>query len=231
MVEGDEAAHAVKSRRLRPGDEVQLTNGLGSIGNGIISIISARPVSINIEISAVKQQPKPATSIILASAIPKGDRQNVLLDMATQLGMTSYIPIDCEYSAVRYQSRMRARWQRIIHSACKQSRRAWFPEILDGLSLEQLIHSMDADTLLLTGDQFGQSLAEIQMSANTDNKKLMILVGPEGGFSQPEFDLLHAVPDRFALNAGSHILRTETAAIALLSVTSQLSATACDSID
>ena len=135
---GEEAGHILQSRRYRPGDEIILTNGRGIRAQGIIE--SARGNSkLTVTINQSTELPLPATRKILASALPKGDRQGIMLGMAAQLGMNAFIPLICEHSVVKYKPAMAERWRRIITAACKQSRQCHFPEILGSSSVDHLV--------------------------------------------------------------------------------------------
>ncbi len=218
---GDEATHAARSRRLGEGDLLHLTNGKGLLGKGTIKRIERKPDRILVELDSIIESPEPAIDLVLASALPKGDRMNTLLDMATQLGMTAFQPLDCARSVVQFQSRSVQRWQRIIASAAKQCRQTRFPEIRQETTPEQLVEKLPDDELLFYGDAGGKSLYQSAQGIIPPPARLVLAVGPEGGFDDREMILLQQCPRAIAISCGSLILRTETAGPALLSAVNQ----------
>ena len=218
----DEAAHAIKVRRMRIGDPIHVTNGEGLLGKGVIVSLIPKPASVSVEIRAISTQPPPQITLTLASAIPKGERQSTLLDMAVQLGVNVILPLDCEHSVVRFQNKMRGRWARVIRSACKQSRQLHLPRIKPQKTVEAVLEGVTDKTLIVFGDMFGESIYQVAEGIISPVDHILLLVGPEGGFSESEQSNLSAVPHAHALSAGEQILRTETAAIALTTLAAQL---------
>lgn len=219
---GDEVQHAARSMRLRQGDSIQLTNGRGLLARGAITEMVGRPPTMIIDLDGVDQLPLPIRTVTLASAIPKGDRQSVLLDMATQLGMQRFIPLDCDFSVTRYKKSMRGRWQRVILSACKQCRRTYYPVLSEEMQLNDLVAQQPKETQVVYGDHSVPPEAVSCAEALNGTSEILLVVGPEGGFSQAEKQLLAQHQEAKAIAVGQHILRTETAGIALLAVTCQM---------
>ena len=98
ILEGVEATHAVRARRLRIDDLVCVFDGIGRSAAARISEVTQRPLQVHLVIDHYEHWPPPATRIHLVSALPEGDRQATMLDMATQLGMTDYTPLRCDRS-------------------------------------------------------------------------------------------------------------------------------------
>ncbi|MGI9318260.1 MAG: RsmE family RNA methyltransferase, partial [bacterium] len=218
----EESAHAIKVRRMRVGDPVHVTNGSGLLAQGVISAVESKPEAVVVEITSLTQRTAPGISLTLAFAIPKGERQATLLDMTVQLGVDSFIPLECEFSAVRFQNKMRERWLRIAHSACKQSRQVHIPKIETPKTVSTLLSELDAKTLVVFGDQHGESIYQASKGIISPLNHIVLLIGPEGGFSESEQSILATFPGAHAIGASDHILRTETAAIALVTLAVQL---------
>ena len=218
----DEANHAVRVLRLSPGDPAHLTNGHGVLGIGRINTVDARPIRVQLEITTVRLDRGGRPDLILASAIPKGERQTLLIDIATQLGFDRLIPLECEFSAVGYKDSMAVRWQRIMKSACKQSRRLTMPVVAPPSSVSGLVEDISDQELLLYGDQHGQSISRIAKGIMQPVDAITVVAGPEGGFSQAETDHLVACDRAHAVSAGPNILRTEAAAVTLVGLANQL---------
>ncbi len=204
LLDDAESHHALKVRRLAIGDEVRLFNGQGLVAMGQIDNVSAKQASIHIH---HQQQNMPATpSLTIASAIPKGDRQKIMIDMLTQLGVNELIPLDCERSVVRWQAKFKQKWQRYSIEACKQSQNPFLMAIQPAKSISEVLANKNTCLYLdKSGTQFSKQNFQ-------DTAQLTLLVGPEGGFTQAEFDQLRKAC-RQGVKLSGHILRTEAAAI------------------
>jgi len=203
-----EASHAVKVRRLRVGDAVRIFNGEGLSSNGVLQSFERRAVKV--ELLGFEEHPRPDQIVSVAVAIPKGDRQKVLIDALTQLGVFEIIPLRCERSVTKSSKNTVEKWQRAAIEACKQSQNPWLPNISDEQSIEQLLAQSTrafyyADA---TGDLVSELRDQPQRSMLTT-----IIVGPEGGFTPNEFSTFEqkSIP---SFKLGPYILRTEAAAIA-----------------
>ncbi|MEJ2178626.1 MAG: RsmE family RNA methyltransferase [Gammaproteobacteria bacterium] len=218
----EEAGHAIKALRMRAGDPIHITDGAGTLGQGVINRIEPKQNVVVIDVSSTTNQPSATSILTLASAIPKGERQAVLIDMAVQLGIDVFVPLDCEFSAVRYQSKMRERWLRVARSACKQSRRLYLPRVEDSQTVNSLLNHVPDHSLVVYGSQHGESIYHIPEGIISSVRHVVLLIGPEGGFSDVEQSTLERFSGAFALRAGEHILRTEAAAIALVTLAMQI---------
>ena len=210
---GDEARHIVGARRLKVGDELLLFNGKGLIANAEITDILKN--KLNVVVTDIEELNSPVPRITLATAIPKGDRINVLLDMSTQLGITDFVPLVTERSIVELNMKKFQRFNRICINACKQSRRFFVPKIHASTALNELLDDCkNSNSQVMVADPGGQPLAMSDLLM--DIQDLVLLVGPEGGFSESEVRLL-ADHDVLKLKLSDAILRIETACVSLLS--------------
>ena len=219
-ISGEEAIHILNSRRLRRGDTIFLTNGTGLCARGEIASADSSQHKLWVKIEEVHEYSVARPRLIVASALPKGERQAVLLNMATQLGMNEFIPLDCDHSVVRFHDKMAVRWRRLVAEACKQSRNCHFPVIRPGCSLATLVAGISDKTRLVVGDSRGQSMHQLGEKLQTDIEALVLVVGPEGGFSDKETMLL-IQQNSLKLRISNHILRTETAAISMIAAMNQ----------
>lgn len=215
LLTGDEARHLAAARRQETGDDVFLFNGQGVIARATIEHINQRGSEVQLCIQKKETQETGSRHIILACAIPKGDRQRVLFDAVTQLGVYTIIPLLCQRSNIRTNEKQHVRWQRICLEACKQSRRAWLPVITPALSIADALSRMHNDRCSITLAHPDYE-ASVMDSANTEQANAGLFVGPEGGFTESE---VQQIRDAGATTVclGSNILRIEIAAIALLS--------------
>ncbi len=220
-INDEEAVHILKSRRLDIKDNLIFTNGKGLKGIAEILAIHSKRKALTIKFKNVELQPPPKVKKVVASAIPKGERQSVLLNMATQLGMNQYFPVNCDHSVITHKTSMQVRWQRIIIGACKQSRQCYFPAIGPEQSVADIIHQHNPESLVVIGDLEGQTIETAQQVITGETKEIIMLVGPEGGFSKTELEVIEN-NNLFKITLGNQILRTETAAVALLAAINQI---------
>lgn len=209
-----ESLHAATSRRQRRGDEVIVIDGKGTRASGMIDHISRAAVKVRIHTRSHMEKQKP--DIILASALPKGERQKTMLNMITQLGVTVFVPLECERSVVNPASVNVTRWARIFVEACKQSHNPFFPSIEQSAPPVEFVATMRQHHIpVWVADPAG---GDITSTAGPNS--VAVCIGPEGGFTDSEKNaMLAAGVTLFRL--GSNILRTETAAVAAVSIIRQ----------
>ena len=205
----DEARHATAARRLKAGDTLWLFDGRGGIARARLQAVHDRGRTLDAIIEEQQQQPAPAPPLHLVCALPKGDRAAVLLDMATQFGMTSFTPLLCERSVVDPGAGTIERLRRVCLESCKQSRRAHVPVIQSPTTLANVFQYDDEKLVAHPGGK------PVHAVAYALDRPLTLVVGPEGGFSDAEIDyMLAGGATQVAL--GPTILRVEAAALALL---------------
>jgi 16S rRNA (uracil1498-N3)-methyltransferase len=206
---GDEAKHAVTVARTRVGERLSVGNGRGLIATGTVTALD--PFSIDVEEVRVEAAPEP--QLWLVQALAKGDRDELAVQAATELGVSGVVPWAAERSVTRWDGakveKGVARWQAIVREASKQSIRAWVPEV---------------GTLTSTGSIEGYALvldptAEVALSTVEvpTSGRISLVVGPEGGISPRELDLLEQ-KGAVRVRLGSEILRTSTAGPAGIAV-------------
>ena len=215
---GEEAHHAAASRRLHAGDTLWLFDGQGGIARTTLQRAGGRGRELELRVQERRTEP-PLPPIHLACAIPKGDRQQVLLDMATQLGMTHFTPLVCERSVVKPGPGSRSRWRRICLEACKQSRRLHLPAIHEPASPQEVATQAASTGFELWIAHPGDPAIPVStLTAKRDQSRAVaILIGPEGGFTPAEVDAVSAAGGT-TLALGRAVLRIETAAVALLAM-------------
>lgn len=212
-----ESAHLSKSRRLKVGHVVNLINGKGLVASAKVVIAENRRVQV--QCTNVVTHAPCAKGITIATAVPKGDRPKVMVDMLTQLGVSRIIPIRYEYSVTPFRGKLHDKWQRIAIEACKQSQNPWLPNIEPEWGFTDFLAnsrhfsgSNDSPAKILYAHAKGQSLRSL-----VERKcELIVMIGPEGGFSDSELSALKTSGAN-SLALGDHILRTEVAAVAAMS--------------
>ena len=208
-IEGDELRH-LAARRLRVGDSVVVFDGRGALGEARLLRLERRRATL--EVDRVEGPVEPAgeagSGLVLASAIPKGERLSVMLQMLTQIGVDRWQPLLLDDSAVRKLDADGRRLRRILIEACKVARRPVVMRVDPPCSLDELLaDSVEGDpSSVWFGDREGRRGASLGCAR-------LIVIGPEAGFSERERSLLEASGAR-AVSFGPHNLRIETAAIA-----------------
>jgi len=212
---GPEAKHAVSVRRMQLGEAVQLTNGLGLRVKGTVSATSSS--SLELKVSEVISESKPDLEITLVQALAKGDRDELAIQAATELGVFSVIPWQAARSISRWDSvkevKARARWQQIVNEAGKQSLRAFWPEVRPSVSTADLVKVLGEFDLVLVLDVTGsQFLSALELPKQGS---IAIVVGPEGGIAADELEVL-AGAGALLVSLGANMLRTSTAGPAVI---------------
>jgi 16S rRNA (uracil1498-N3)-methyltransferase len=216
---GDEARH-VKAQRLKAGDRLALFDGHGLVADGEVQSLGRDEVRI--AVGQRRRTPPPTARIELYCAVPKGDRVAVLLDMATQLGMSRFTPIRWDRSVAEPGARAAERWRRICLEACKQSRRLHVPEIAAATTpAEAAARARGAGARTLLAHPNGGAIP----AGALDAEDLALFVGPEGGLTDVELRTLRDA-GAHRIRLGNAILRIETAAVALVAAVNSARAAA-----
>jgi 16S rRNA (uracil1498-N3)-methyltransferase len=210
-----EAGHAIRTRRLRPEDHLTLFDGKGGLADAVISDISQKPLKVQVRVKGLRTVDPPRPNLHVMTALPKGDRQSTMIDMLTQVGMDQFSPLLCERCVSRPQSQHYPRWERLVIEASKQSRRAWLPELCAPLPLDAA--NLVFDGPLLVADGEGEQLDDLTDRLAGVSDAVHLAVGPEGGFTDNERQLLRESGAHF-VSLGPNVLRVETAAVSLSAV-------------
>ncbi|MEX0719526.1 MAG: RsmE family RNA methyltransferase [Balneolaceae bacterium] len=207
---GQEAQHATKVLRLRRGDEIHATNGQGKRLTGNVELLSRDSVTAFIKKTEEKAKPEP--EIVLAMGIlKKRDRLEFAVEKAVELGASEILLFNADHSEktkVRFD-----RLENIAMSAMKQSLRFWLPKISVFDSLDEIVKSYPGAEILMAHER---TLSSEQGTPNVEMMKKLLLVGPEGGFSDREVELIREKCGKL-ISLGDYRLRAETAVVAFLS--------------
>jgi 16S rRNA (uracil1498-N3)-methyltransferase len=211
VLTGDEARHLAKVLRAREGDAVVLFDGSGREWPARVTRIGRDTVDLDVGEPSVDAAVA-GTRLTLAVALPKGDRQKWMVEKLTELGVARLVPLETTRGVAEATEAARARLERVVIEACKQCGRNTLMEIATGRRLDQLLADHGAGSHVVIADPAGRPLAAGAVPATATD--VVALVGPEGGFTTDEVAAAErAGAARVAL--GPHILRVETAAIAL----------------
>jgi 16S rRNA (uracil1498-N3)-methyltransferase len=217
QLDGPEGHHAAAVRRMRVGEAIALTNGRGLRARGSVSAVS--PKQLSVKIDSIEQLDAPPLSFCLIQAVAKGDRDELAVQAATELGVAQVVPWQADRSISRWEgkeAKNQARWQQIVDEASKQALRPWFAEVAEIVSSKQLAKIIESsqDVYLVLDPTAEQSLA---VFAPPSAGKVSLIVGPEGGIAESELAAFESAGAK-RVHLGSGILRTSTAGMAALSV-------------
>jgi 16S rRNA (uracil1498-N3)-methyltransferase len=211
----EEARHAAGALRLARGDAIRLFDGQGL--TAVAQILELSPKKLRVQLLSQRHEPPASPELHLASALPKGDRQSLLLNMACQLGMRSFTPLSCERSVAKAGPSAPDRWHRILREACKQSHRAWLPSIHEPRTPGEHARQCVARGDLYLFHPGGNALSDLEEPERPAGASVYLMLGPEGGFSDQEVSEVHELGGRIAA-LGQHPLRIETAGVAALAL-------------
>ena len=206
-----EAAHACKVLRLRTGDACQLLDGQGHLAEAEIAEIDRHRVRC--AILSAQSFPLPCPKLRLYIAPPKGKNWDILLKMATELGVTRITPILCRYGVSR-PDEAKDGWRETLIAACKQSGNPWLPQMDAPVAFAEAVAQSVGERGFV-----GMVPRHAQENAvdapESSGETLALWIGPEGGFSPEEEEAL-LQSGIHPLTVGRWILRVETAVPALL---------------
>jgi 16S rRNA (uracil1498-N3)-methyltransferase len=204
--------------RFKEGQMVELFDGRGTLAGAKIEKISSGQVTCRIENLQTVEKPA-GPRIIIAASIPKADRFDLLIAKCTELGADRITPVLFERCVKQPKNPKAAdRWRNITISAAKQCKRLFLPEIDKPLPLTEAISKLAADCpdshkLIGSLDDNAQPLLEI----NFESKGVIAFIGPEGGLTDAENELLTAA-GAVSVRMTNTVLRVETAAIAFAAI-------------
>lgn len=210
LLDGEEARHLVRVLRGRVGDEVRVFDGRGGEWPARIAALGRNEVALEVGPPSVVPA-APATSLTLAVALPKGERQKWLVEKLTELGAARLVPLVVERGVAEATPAALERLRRGAIEACKQCGRNRLMEIAAPHTIAELRAEVAAGLAILA-DPHAPPLDAAAIRAT--GRELVGLIGPEGGFTADE---IAAAERAGAIRAGlaAHVLRVETAAIAL----------------
>jgi len=208
--------HVARVLRLTAGAPVTLFNGDGIDYPAVIQAVGKREVTVRVEaaLPVDNESPLPLT---LAQGVARGEKMDLIVQKATELGVTRIVPLLTERSEVKLDAgraeKRLAHWQAVVASACEQSGRARLPEVLPAVALEQWLRELPQDEALRLAllPEGSRRAAELHFTAAGG----VLVVGPEGGLGKRDTAAL-AEAGFEGLRLGPRILRTETAGLAAL---------------
>jgi 16S rRNA (uracil1498-N3)-methyltransferase len=215
------ARHVARVLRLGVGDALRLFNGRGGEYEATIEAARRDDLAVLIGAHHAVERESPL-SIVLLQGIARGEKMDLILQKATELGAHSFVPVKMARSTVRLDERAalvrQQHWQAVVTSACEQSGRNTVPAVAAPATLSQCLGPAPGLRLLLAPGEGSQSLSALLAGATPTGgllQRIELLVGPEGGFDPAETAAATAAGFQ-SCRLGPRILRTETAGLAAL---------------
>ena len=187
---GDEAHHAVAVRRLREGEHVVLTDGLGTSVTGPVASTGKRVFAVTVESVERSERPEPAITVV--QALPKGERGELAVEVLTEVGVDRIVPWAASRSVAVWKgeraAKSHAKWQATAREAAKQSRRSWLPTVTPLASTSDLAALLaEADLAVVLHEDATAPLSTLDVPASG---RIVVVVGPEGGIAPDELEAL-----------------------------------------
>lgn len=223
----EEARHLRDVLRLSVGDEVFVFDGAGLEFKCIVAESRRDSARLEIVAEVAPASPESPLRLTLAVALLKGEKFDLVVQKATELGAARIVPVMTKLADVRLKEerdtlKRVSRWQRIALEAAKQSGRARLPDICAPRRFAELVQSeQGAEARLLFSEREGASLAEAAEGWSKNARALTALVGAEGGWTDEELALARDAGWSI-VTLGGRILRAETAAIAVTTLLQHL---------
>jgi len=223
-VEGPELDHLRKVLRLGPGDSIMVFDDAGWEHEAVIRSLSAQAAEIDL-LRSVQAERESPLQLTLAVGLTKGEKMDFVVEKATELGAQAIVPFVSAYTVPKLDQRKiekrGERWQKIALAAAKQCRRTRIPEIFPLVNFENMVQQTAGPlNLLFWEKEAHQTLKEVH-AVDPDARSILLVIGPEGGLSDPEADLAQQHGFK-AIRLGRRILRAETAAVAATSLVQYL---------
>lgn len=233
---GPEGRHAVTVMRIGVGERIVLADGAGITAEVDVTDITGKDTLAGTVIEVTEHAP-PRPRVTIVQAIPKSERAELAVDLATQGGADAIIPWISHRTIARWQGakvdKNLEKWRAAAREAAKQSRRPFVPEVHDPVTTNQLAerlathspirtaaHTATGSTVaLVLHEDAADSIAAVDL-IDDNIEEIVLIIGPEGGIGEDERELLGARPVRL----GPEVLRTASAALAGLSAIGALTA-------
>lgn len=221
-VTGPDVNHIKNVLRMRPGEEVLITTKDGE--DFLCRIASVEEKAVEAQILSRQEGKELPLDLYLFQGLPKGDKMELIIQKAVELGVYKVIPVMTQNTVVKLdqkkeQAKLR-RWQAVSESAAKQSKRSRIPEIGGVASFSEALRQASfLDRIWIPYERAdGMETLKKELEAiGSGVRSIGIFIGPEGGFQEKEVEEAEKA-GACAISLGKRILRTETAGMAVLSL-------------
>lgn len=214
----NDVKHIIRALRVQLGEKLEVCDLLGEEYIVEVESLEETVLCKVLEKNAVKRESN--ISIDLYQGLAKGSKMETIIQKCVELGVRDIIPLNTKRVIVKLDSKGEKkkleRWQKIADEAAKQSKRSYLPQVKDMIHIKDLPSCLETYDLVLVAYELETSRS-LKTLLDKANKKVAIVIGPEGGFETGEIDELVQVGVH-SVSLGPRILRTETAGMMLLSI-------------
>ena len=220
VVDGEEGFHAATVRRIRPGEQLDLSDGAGTLAHCIIEDVGKGRLTARVLSRSTVAPAAPAVTVV--QALPKSDRSELAIELATEAGADGFVAWQASRCVARWDGQARVdkglrRWRAVARSAARQARRAQIPPVTGVVSTAELTRRVADDVAtgavaLALHESATERLTKLSL-AQADS--VMVIVGPEGGIADDEIAAL-VDAGAVAVRLSPTVLRTSTAAAVAL---------------
>jgi len=221
-IEGTDVNHMRNVLRLKCGEEVSVSDGRSQKYLCRLEEYTEQAAVLTV-LSREENNTELPSRLYLFQGLPKGDKIELIVQKAVELGVYEIIPVENKRCVVkldaRKSSKKRERWQAIAESGAKQSGRGMIPDVREVMSYQEALHYAGSLDVVLIPYELAENMAVTRqiVEAIEGGQSVGIFIGPEGGFTQEEIALADSCGAR-PITLGRRILRTETAGLAVLSI-------------
>jgi 16S rRNA (uracil1498-N3)-methyltransferase len=220
-LDAEESHHAASVLRLQKGDALEVFDGEGRCFGARVGDLRQGTLSVILE--KKRDSEELPVQITLAVSAIASDRMEFLIQKVCELGAAEIWPVTTERSVVRLSpdrwAKKIVRWKKIVRESCKQCGRSKLPDIRDFRTFEALLGTLSVFDLVLLPTLGAETRELFSVLKNSRASRVLVMIGPEGDFSPREIREALRLGAR-AVTLGPLVLRTETAAVALVSVLS-----------
>ncbi len=193
LLTGPEGRHAAGARRLQPGEAVDLVDGEGTRADCRVERVGRDEVLLQVLTRTLEAAPAPR--LVLVQALPKGDRGELAVELATEVGIDEVVPWLAARCVMQWKGergeRALERWRSTAREAAKQARRARVPQVAALHTTAQLRGRLATATVLVLHEEASTPLSSVPLPAEGD---VALVVGPEGGLTGDELEAAAAAP-------------------------------------
>jgi 16S rRNA (uracil1498-N3)-methyltransferase len=193
------------------GEQIVLTDGSGTSATCTVTDAGRASLTLRVETTVYAARPDPLITVV--QAIPKGDRGELAVEMLTEIDVDRIVPWAASRSVAVWRgeraAKSLAKWRSSARAAAKQARRSWLPEVTAPVTTDEVVALIaEADLAVVLHESAQVPLAALALG---DLKRVLVVVGPEGGLSDEE---LAAFSEADVVRLGQSVLRSSTAGVA-----------------
>ena len=212
---GEDVSHISKVLRMSAGDNIIVCDGEGNDYDAVIKSISKTEVVAEITGKYVCDA-EPCVDVTLYQALPKQGKMEYIIQKNTELGINKIVPVYTKRCVVKPSDKTE-RWSKVAESAAKQCGRGIIPQVMPVITFEEAVKQMQEYDLALMPYECEEDNGLKKVLQSSEYKSVSIFIGPEGGFDLKEVDTAINSGVK-TVTLGKRILRTETAASAVLPI-------------